>query len=67
MKFLERKYGSINSLNASWSSGAKFNKFDSKQIQIRNYNWDGIKTDPESPDYYDFENGRKDFLDFRRE
>ena len=67
MKFLIKKYGSIKSLNESWGSGAKFSKFDSSQIQIRNYNWDGIKADPKSPDYYVFENGRKDFLDFRRD
>jgi hypothetical protein len=67
MKFLKKKYGSIKSLNKNWGSGAKFSKFDSSQIQIRKYNWDGIKIDPKSPDYYIFENGRKDFLDFRRD
>jgi len=65
MKFLKKKYGSIKSLNERWGSGAKFTKFDSNQIQIRKYNWDGIKADSKSPDYYIFENGRKDFLDFR--
>ena len=59
MKFLIKKYGSIKSLNESWGSGAKFSKFDSSQIQIRNYNWDGIKADPKLPDYYVFENGRR--------
>jgi hypothetical protein len=65
MKFLKKKYGTINSLNKNWGGDAKFTKFDSKQIQISKYNWDGIKIDLKSPDYYIFENGRKDFLDFR--
>jgi hypothetical protein len=66
MKFLQKKYRSIKSLNENWGDGAEFTMFDSRQIQIRKYNWDGIKIDPKSPDYYIFENGRKDFLDFRR-
>ncbi len=67
MKFLENKYGSINALNESWGDGARFNNFDSDQIRIRTYNWDGIKTEPQKPNYYKYANGRTDFLDFRRE
>ena len=67
MKFLSEKYVSIDSLNESWGNGANFSSFDTNQIHIRDYNWDGIKTDPGSPDYYKFVNGRKDFLDFRIE
>ena len=67
MKFLENRYSTIDSLDTNWGEGAKFTDFDPNQIQIKNYNWDGIKSDPESPDYYKYLNGRKDFLDFRRE
>lgn len=67
MKFLKNRYRTIKSLNNNWGNGANFTKFDSSQIQIRNYKWDGIKTDPKAPDYYVFEKGRTDFLDFRRE
>ena len=67
MKYLENKYSSINSLNKAWGESANFTQFDSSQIRIRNYNWDGIKTNPKASDYYIFVNGRKDFLDFRRE
>jgi hypothetical protein len=66
MKFLENKYNTVSALNESWGEGAQFSGFDSSQIRIRTYNWDGIKTDHNSFDYYKFENGRKDFLDFRR-
>lgn len=65
MKFLKKRYGTIKSLNCVWGNGASFTKFDSSQIKIREYNWNGIKSNPKSPDYYKFENGRKDFLDFR--
>ncbi len=67
MGYLRKIYGSIDSLNSVWKDGAKFTDFNSDQIRIREYNWDGIKTDPTASDYYKFENGRKDFLDFRRE
>ena len=67
MRFLSYKYDSINALNKSWSEGANFSSFDTSQIQIRKYNWDSVKTDPNSKDYYKFVNGRKDFLDFRIE
>ena len=67
MNFLENKYVTIDKLNESWGYGADFKNFDKKEILIRNYHWDGIKTDRNSSDYYLFENGRKDFLDFRTE
>jgi hypothetical protein len=66
MDFLKNKYGSVNSLNESWGNNANFTQFDSSQIHIRNYNWDGVKSDRKALDYYIFETGRKDFLDFRR-
>ena len=65
IEFLKNKYVSINQLNESWGEGAAFKKFDKKEILIQKYNWDGIKTDKDSPDYYLYETGRKDFLDFR--
>jgi len=67
MKFLEKKYVSINALNESWGNGARFTHFDSDQIRIRTYNWDGIRIEPKVPEYYKYEIGRTDFLDFRRE
>ncbi len=66
MKFLADRYKTIDSLNDSWGEDARFSEFNSNKIQIRNYNWDGIKTDPKARDYYVYENGRKDFIDFRR-
>lgn len=66
MQFLKEKYHSIDSLDRSWGEGARFTDFDSSQIKIRNYNWNGLKYNPSASDYYKFENGRKDFLDFRR-
>ena len=67
MRFLSNRYITIDSLNESWGEGANFSSFDTNQIRIRDYNWDGVKTDPNSKDYYRFVNGRKDFLDFRIE
>jgi len=67
MKFLSKRYITIRNLNERWGEGADFNDFSDKQILVRTYKWDGIKSDSTSSDYYKYENGRKDFLDFRRE
>lgn len=63
--FLKNKYGTIKALNSAWGEGADFTEFSSEQIKIRNYNWDGVKSDESDDDYYKYENGRRDFLDFR--
>ncbi len=67
IEFLKNKYITIENLNRSWGKDADFSEFTSNQIQIQKYNWDGIKSDSTSEDYYKYEKGRKDFLDFRRE
>ena len=67
IEFLKNKYITIENLNRSWGEDADFTDFTSKQIQIQKYNWDGIKSDSTAEDYYKYEKGRKDFLDFRRE
>lgn len=65
MVYLKKKYGNIQALNTSWGEGAEFTSFESNEINIFTYNWDGIKSDKEAKNYFMFINGRKDFLDFR--
>jgi hypothetical protein len=67
IQFIQKKYITIEKLNLEWGDGSDFSGFTSDQIQIKKYNWDGIKSETASKDYYKYENGRRDFLDFRRE
>lgn len=65
MNYLKSKYNNIEALNAVW--GSNFKSIDTTQIKIKDYNWDYIKTDTLSSNYYKYVSGRKDFLDFRRQ
>lgn len=67
IQFIQKKYITIENLNLEWGDGSDFSGFTSDQIEIKKYNWDGIKSEIASKDYYKYENGRRDFLDFRRE
>ena len=63
MVFLNNRYGSVENLNETWGDGASFGGINSNDIVIQGYKWEIIRDDPN--DYYLYEPGRRDFLDFR--
>ncbi len=56
IKYLSKKYSTVDNLNKSWE--ANFTAINRNSINIKSYNWENIQLN------YTYPNGRKDFINF---